>query len=72
MQGGKWGRGLQLGEKSAAIARVCGCNAAATRQCRTVQLHMKSAFHPTATVTSFQLDLETDPLKTVPQIKSLP
>ena len=45
-----------LGEKSATTALQSA--ATATPQCQTVQLQLKPAFHPTATVTSFQFDVE--------------
>ena len=45
-----------LGEKSAATALQSA--ATAMPQCQTVQLQLKPAFHPTATVTSFQFDVE--------------
>ena len=48
-----------LGEKSAATALQSAATAlqspaTAMPQCQTVQLQLKPAFHPTATVTSFQ------------------
>ena len=52
-----------LGEKSAATALQSAATAlqspaTAMPQCQTVQLQLKPAFHPTATVTSFQFDVE--------------